>query len=566
MWETILSGKEWRGKFQNRKKDGSLFWVSAQISPIVDDACEILNFLALEEDITHQKEITEALTESEDRYRRLVEHSPDAIAVYSDGAFAFVNPAAVQLFGAQYESQLIGKQIVNFIQPESRKFAQERIQAILENEKPLPIVEEKYLKVDGTAIDVEVASLPILLGKKSAVQVIIRDITEKKKIQSQLLQTQKVESIGTLAGGIAHDFNNILGIVVAYTSILQRVEGDKKKFENSIDAINKAVSRGAALVRQILTFARQTEISIKQMSVPELAHEVVTMLQETFPKLIEFKEVFERGIPLINADHSQIHQAVLNLCVNARDAMPQGGVITVKIDVRPLEEVKQRFPTASFNRYVRLSISDTGTGMNESTKKRIFDPFFTTKELGKGTGLGLSVVYGVMQSHYGFVSVESEFGQGTTFYLFLPVPQEIKKDHGEPVSKGIGTHRGTETILFVEDEELLRTAVASTLESNGYTVHVAVDGRQAVEVYKQYRKEIELVITDMGLPKLSGMDVFLQLREINPTLKIILASGFIPLEQKTELLKAGASEFIQKPYLLSEVLEKIRGALNEKNE
>jgi len=171
-----------------------------------------------------------------------------------------------------------------------------------------------------------------------------------------------------------------------------------------------------------------------------------------------------------------------------------------------------------------------------------------------------------MQSHYGFVSVESEFGQGTTFYLFLPVPQEIKKDHGEPVSKGIGTHRGTETILFVEDEELLRTAVASTLESNGYTVHVAVDGRQAVEVYKQYRKEIELVITDMGLPKLSGMDVFLQLREINPTLKIILASGFIPLEQKTELLKAGASEFIQKPYLLSEVLEKIRGALNEKNE
>jgi CheY-like chemotaxis protein len=302
------------------------------------------------------------------------------------------------------------------------------------------------------------------------------------------------------------------------------------------------------------------------MSVPELAHEVVTMLQETFPKLIEFKEVFERGIPLINADHSQIHQAVLNLCVNARDAMPQGGVITVKIDVRPLEEVKQRFPTASFNRYVRLSISDTGTGMNESTKKRIFDPFFTTKELGKGTGLGLSVVYGVMQSHYGFVSVESEFGQGTTFYLFLPVPQEIKKDHGEPVSKGIGTHRGTETILFVEDEELLRTAVASTLESNGYTVYTAVDGRQAVDVYKQYRKEIALVVTDMGLPKLSGMDVFLRLREINPTLKIILASGFISIDQKSELLKAGASEFIQKPYLLSEVLEKIRGALNEKNE
>ena len=300
------------------------------------------------------------------------------------------------------------------------------------------------------------------------------------------------------------------------------------------------------------------------MSVPELAHEVVTMLKETFPKVIEFKEEFERGIPLIQADHTQIHQALLNLCVNARDAMPQGGTITITIHICPLEQVTQQFSRATFDRYICVSVSDTGTGMDEMTKRRIFDPFFTTKELGKGTGLGLSVVYGVIQSHYGFVHVESELGKGTTFHLYLPVPQEFKSA-GEERGRNIsGSIAGTETILFIEDEELLRTAVSSILEANGYTVHVAADGREAITVYKTHQNKIDLVVTDLGLPKKSGVDVFLLLKELNPTIKIILASGFIPLEQKSELLKAGANEFIQKPYVLTDVLQKIREVLDEK--
>jgi two-component system, cell cycle sensor histidine kinase and response regulator CckA len=243
--------------------------------------------------------------------------------------------------------------------------------------------------------------------------------------------------------------------------------------------------------------------------------------------------------------------------------MPQGGVITIKIDVRTKEEVIQQFPSASFDQYVRLSVTDSGTGMDELTKKRMFDPFFTTKELGKGTGLGLSVVYGVMQSHYGFINVESEVGKGTSFHLYLPVPQGIKKGKSVLDEKGTGIQRGTETVLFVEDEELLREAVASTLESHGYTIHVAQDGQQAIEVYERYQKEIDLVISDMGLPKKTGEELFLHLRQVNPKLKIILASGFIPLDQKTELLKAGASEFIQKPYELTEVLKKIREVFSE---
>jgi CheY-like chemotaxis protein len=204
--------------------------------------------------------------------------------------------------------------------------------------------------------------------------------------------------------------------------------------------------------------------------------------------------------------------------------------------------------------------------MDEATKSRVFDPFFTTKELGKGTGLGLSVVYGVMQSHSGFVSVESEVDKGTTFHLYLPVPQESKKVREEQKKESVESSEGTETILFVEDEELLRTAVQSELESSGYKVYIAVDGQEAVEIYKEHQNEIILVLTDMGLPKQTGVDVFQQIREINPGIKIVLASGFISLDQKSELLKAGANGFIQKPYMLTEVLQKIREVLDDKGE
>jgi CheY-like chemotaxis protein len=244
--------------------------------------------------------------------------------------------------------------------------------------------------------------------------------------------------------------------------------------------------------------------------------------------------------------------------------MPKGGVIAIAIEFSTKEKVIQQFPSATYDRYLILSVSDTGTGMDETTKRQIFDPFFTTKELGKGTGLGLSVVYGIMQSHNGYISVDSEVGKGTTFHLFLPVPQELKKVQKEQEKKSIGMGRGAETILFVEDEELLRSVVASELESNGYTVHVAVDGREAIDVFKQHQNEISLVLTDMGLPKQTGGDVFLKLRQMNPMIKIILASGFIPQNQKSELLKAGAKEFIQKPYVLAEVLQKIREVLDEK--
>jgi len=290
------------------------------------------------------------------------------------------------------------------------------------------------------------------------------------------------------------------------------------------------------------------------------------MLEEMFPKVIEIRKLMDRKIPFISADHSQIHQALLNLCVNARDAMPNGGTLTIRVGTVALNVVQERFVTASSEHYVCISVSDTGVGMDEKTKNRVFDPFFTTKEKGKGTGLGLSVVYGVMQTHHGFVDVESEVGKGTTFSLFLPVPYRTGSGTETLQFSASEAAGGTETILIVEDELVLREVLQTLLESKGYHIYSASDGQEAIEVFRKHRTEIAIVLTDIGLPKISGFEEFRKLREINPHVKVLLASGFLEPDMKSELFKAGAKGFIQKPYSPDEILRLIREVLDEKNE
>ena len=398
-------------------------------------------------------------------------------------------------------------------------------------------------------------------GKKAMLEV-FQDITEQKKLQQELIQSQKLLSIGTMAGGIAHDFNNILAIILGYSSLLHSIKDDPQKFSDGVSAIRQAVDRGAGLVRQILTFARKTDILFELLSVSELVKELVSMLQQTFPKIITFNTRMEEHLPYIKADHTQMHQALLNLCVNARDAMPQGGEISIAIEKIPGEKLRGQFSSATNPWYISLSVSDTGMGMDESIRNQIFDPFFTTKDKGKGTGLGLSVVYGIVQAHHGFVNVESTLNRGTTFLLYFPVPQEssaVLKSHEEKVEQITG---GNETLLLVEDETLLLDMVQILLESNGYTVFTAKDGEEAVQVYQQHAHDIALVISDMGLPKLTGVSEFEKMKEINPDVKIIFASGFFEPDSKVKLEDAGAMGFLQKPYVIEEVLSKIRKVLD----
>ncbi len=548
----------------HRRKDGHIFPIEVTTSIVTLVGHEMV--LGIDRDITERKKAENGMKESEERYRRLVEFSPDAIVVHSEGKIVYVNPATITLLGANSASELIGKSFLDIIHPDYRDSIHQQIIAVMKENYAFPLTEEKFIRLDGSVVDVEVAAIPIVYKEKSSMQIVARDISEQKKLQNQLVQTQKIQSIGTLAGGIAHDFNNILGIILAYSSLLDTNKLTPDKFSASITAIDQAVRRGAALVRQILTFARKTDIIFELINISELIHELLSMLDQTFPKTITFSEKIENNIPLIFADRTQVHQAILNLCINARDAMPHGGLISIIMEKQTKEQMHEKFPNAGEEEYVCISVTDTGTGMDEATCQKVFDPFFTTKEKGKGTGLGLSVVYGVVQAHHGFINLKSELDHGTTFWLYFPVQTVNKQtaDDQQPFeSFEIG---GTETILLVEDEEMLIQMVSFLLESKGYNVLCAHDGLEAVSVYQSHKNEIALVVTDMGLPVLTGIDEFKKIKEINPHVKVIFASGYFEPDVKSELLKDGANGFIQKPYEPDYVLRLIRQVLDKKDD
>jgi len=394
---------------------------------------------------------------------------------------------------------------------------------------------------------------------------LLRDMEERKKLEEQLLQAQKMESIGTIAGGIAHDFNNILNIIQSYASLLAKRSAEKNQLAESLEAISEAVQRGAGIVRQLLTLARKTGARLEPTDANGLMVELTNLLKEIFPKTIDLSlELSE--VPLVMADANQMNQVILNLCVNARDAMPQGGNLLLKSDVVSGTELRQRFNEAKEDRYLRIRVSDSGMGMDAETRSRIFEPFFTTKEHGHGTGLGLSVVYGIINNHGGFVDLKSEIDQGTTFDIYLPLPKEelelveIKRqlDEDRKVRPGAGA-----TLLFVDDETIQLHLMEKVLEREGYRVLTASDGAEAVEMHLRHQDEIAIVILDLQLPKINGWEAFQLMRKIQPRLKALFATGFAPPEIEAKLTQGEIGGIIIKPYELDKVLEKISEILQE---
>ncbi|MGB2870128.1 MAG: response regulator, partial [Bacteroidota bacterium] len=392
----------------------------------------------------------------------------------------------------------------------------------------------------------------------------------RELMEDRIRQAQKLESIGTLAGGIAHDFNNILGIILGHLSIVRQPMCDEDMRTSSAETITNAVNRGANLVRQILTFARKSDARLLPVNVNESIKEIHKMLEETFPKSIEFVIDLEKVLPFIIIDAGQLHQALLNLCINARDAVVEAhkgaeaeSRITLKTAVVKGKELRVHFPEVSAEQYVAISVTDTGTGMDEATRDRIFEPFFTTKEKGKGTGLGLAVVYGVVKSARGILDVQSTLGIGSVFTLYLPVPKETNVLEARPETSQAEIRGGTETVFIVEDEETMLVVIKMSLQNKGYTIISAADGREALERFKEHMDHIDLVITDLGLPKMSGENVVREMKRLKPDIKIIVASGFVDPNQRSELFKLGAKDVIMKPYEQTEVLEKVRSVLDE---
>jgi two-component system, cell cycle sensor histidine kinase and response regulator CckA len=516
-------------------------------------------------DINERIEMEDALRRAEENFRRSLDDSPLGVRIVSSaGETLYANKAVLDIYGYSNQEDLKRTPIKERYTSESYDEFKKRKEQRDRGEFGPSEYEISIVKKNGEVRHVQVFRKEVLWNGVKQFQVIYQDITQRKLLEEPLRRMQKLEGLGTLAGGIAHDFNNILGIILGYISRINIIKNDSEKLQHSIEIITKAVERGTTLVRQILTFARKTETEFHWVNVNGVAKEVMGMIMETFPKTIMYSQNLEKEIPSIYADHSQLHQALLNLCVNARDAMQSGGVLTINTSLLTGSNVRNRHPEAESNRYICIEVVDTGAGMVADVRNRIFEPFFTTKEKGKGTGLGLAVVFGIVQTHHGFVDVESELGKGATFRLYLPISHEIENLEAAKKETVDEIRGGTETLLIVEDEETLNENLNATLAGKGYTVLSAFDGLTAVDIYTKRQKEVALVLTDLGLPKMTGMEEFNRIKQLNPNVRIIVATGYLDPEMRSELLKAGVQKFIYKPYNPKEVLRAVRELLDSK--
>lgn len=548
----------WEGELRQVRHDGARIVVASRWT--IDGAVPASPRLQINTDITARAQEEKALRESEERHRRFVTEDFTAnLLISPEGQIITCNPAFANIFGFDsIEDATSG----NFI--ELLRSRQDGVE-LLEMVRQHGIVDRHELEMrqrDGDPVYVVARLIGTFAhGDLTGLQVYLFNDTKRKRLEQQLMQAQKMEGLGTLAGGIAHDFNNILAIILGYTNRLETFRSKPKEVPGAIKIIKEAVERGAALVQQLLTSARQTEARFSSLDLNALVRELEKMLQATFPKMINFDLRLQPDLPMITADRSQIHQVLLNLCVNARDAMADGGTLTLETSLTPGAQLTEMFTGASAENYACVRVRDTGSGMTRQVKAHIFEPFFTTKERGKGTGLGLSVVYGVVNNHRGFVQAESEPDAGTTFIVYLPVEHVAAEQGAGPGTKISPKQHVSKTILLVEDEEMLRELGVSILEGEGYRVLAAKDGMEAVALFEANSEEIGLVVCDLGLPRLGGREAFLKMKESKPGVRAIVASGYLEPTIRSEMLKAGVIDTIQKPYDFHELLAKIRVAI-----
>jgi PAS domain S-box-containing protein len=512
-------------------------------------------------DVSERRRAEQLLQESEEKYRALFEESKDSVFISTpEGRFLDINQAGAEMFGYSSKEELLEVDIARDLYevPNQR----ERIKKELEEKGYVKDYEILYRKKNGSVITVleTVTAVRDSRGKIVAFRGIQRDVTDQRKLEQQFIQAQKMESLGTLAGGIAHDFNNILSGVLGYASFLKSKIGEDHPHYRYINTIERSSKRAAELTAQLLGFARGGKYNVKPLNLNSVAKEVLNIIESTFSKKIEIETHFNNLIPTVSADVSQLQQVIMNLCVNASDAMSDGGTLTIETDIKTLtEDYVKAHPWAEEGIYVCLSIGDTGVGMDEETRKRIYEPFFTTKEEGKGTGLGLSMVYGVVKNHGGYIDVISQPSQGSTFEIYLPICGE--REDAEIISDTAPDGR-RELILIVDDEESVRQLAHDVLEAHGYRVLAAADGLEALEMYGRFNGEIRLVILDMTMPRMGGHETFLRMKENNPDIRAMLATGFGPDDKTKEVLRSGFIGLIQKPFLPNTLLSMVRSTLD----
>jgi len=542
-----------RYAFRVVKRDGAVIWLDCIVTTITWDGEQAI--LATMVDVTEQRHAQEALVDSEERFRKLTEASFDGIDIVVDGVVREANHGFAEMFGYTVE-EVVGRPVTDFVAPESQEEVARRVGEGVEGSYALV-----GRRKDGKRIQLEATGRVHTFGGRPGRITALRDVTERRLLEDQFRQAQKMEAVGRLAGGIAHDFNNLLTVITSYSELLLLDLREDDPLRGNVVEVRKAAITAATLTRQLLAFSRQQVLELRVLDLNDIVTGARKMLQRLIGEDVELVTVLAPGAWRVRADAGQVEQVIMNLAVNARDAMPNGGTLTLETaNVEFDEEYLREHFGAKPGRYVMLAVSDTGVGMSEKTKSRIFEPFFTTKEAGKGTGLGLATVYGIVKQSRGFIWVYSEEDRGSTFKIYLPMAEGDQQIAAPKPRAAIG--RGSETVLLVEDSAAVRTAVRQALERQGYTVVEAPGGATAVALAESYRKPIDLLLTDVVMPEMSGRELAERLQGARPGLSVLFMSGYTDdAVVRRGVLERGTA-YIQKPFSPEDLSRKVREVLD----
>ncbi len=548
-------------------KNGHLVSTESVVRFTLDEGGKVNGIHGITRDITERKQAMKALEESEDKYRTLFMSAQEGILIAQDERMILVNPALVEILG-HGEDVLTSRPFVDFIHPEDKAMVLECHRRRLRGEDVPSNYEFRIVSGDGTTKWVRINSKRISFKDRPAILSFVEDVTERKKmeeekarLEDQLRHAQKMEAIGVLAGGIAHNFNNLLTSILGYASLMAMDKNLPEKYREWLRIIENQVKSGADLTSQLLGFARRGRYQVKRINLAPFLKNFADMFAATRKDIIVHKNV-AKDLWVTEVDLTQMEQVLMNLFVNASQAMPEGGHIYLSSENVILDSSYPRLRSNPPGRYVKISVTDTGEGMDQATLGRIFEPFFTTKAMGKGTGLGLATVYGIVKGHGGIINAYSEKGHGTTFNIYLPAVDEP----GDGLEKQVPEQRiekGTGTILLVDDQEEVRITGKEMLEELGYEVLLAKDGGEAIRIYKEKMEEISLVILDLIMPEMSGKETFFALKGLNPQIKVLLSSGYSEESHASEIIQQGAKGFLQKPFGLVALSHRLKEALQK---
>ncbi|HZM06268.1 MAG TPA: PAS domain S-box protein [Candidatus Saccharimonadales bacterium] len=556
-----------RGKplqsFDNRMliENGQFLWQQCTVRALFDEEGHITEFQAVIEDITRRKQSEEALRLGEERLRAILNSLPSGVIVLDErGCAVLFNPAAEKIFHRK-ASEVLEHGISELFAPADRARYDDYL-ARHAGEDEARVIEVNALQPGGALAPIDMAVSEILRGGVLMIIVVVRDISQRKRLEEQYRQAQKMEAVGRLAGGIAHDFNNLMQAILGYIDLLDRRLPPGDPNHDAVTQIQKSLAHASSLTRQLLAFSRKQVLKPKLLSLNSVVADMNQLLQRVLGETIQLKMKLAAPVPWVRADPGQMEQLILNLAINARDAMPQGGSLSIETSYLEFQEETTlssgRLPAGS---YALLKISDTGSGMSLEVQAHLFEPFFTTKEAGKGTGLGLCNVYGVVKQSDGEITVDTEIGRGTAFNIYLP---RLDGSVGEEESTQLVTTRtrGTETVLLVEDEELVRMMLVEVLKTDGYNVLDARHGADAIELAGQYAGPIDLLVTDMTMPGFNGSELARRLAVQRPAMCVLFISGYTERDTKQWAKLHQPVQFLQKPFHPDAFLSKTRQILD----